>query len=154
MSGDLEKTLELLREAHRAPIGEAHYAAVRARVLSRLGAERRTWWQMWAYGLAVVAVAALLVGRIPRSARVTVEQPLALPLPTHAGTDKPAGASGADHAVNPGVSPAAGRRKRPPHHAPELPAAYNVVGPPAPQPLVVKLVTNDPNVVIYWISGE
>jgi hypothetical protein len=33
------------------------------------------------------------------------------------------------------------------------PAAYRVVGPPVPRPLVVKLLTDDPNVIIYWIAS-
>jgi len=40
-----EETLKLLREAHREAIPEAHFAAVRARVLSELAAGRRPWWR-------------------------------------------------------------------------------------------------------------
>ena len=62
MDRDLEKTLEILREAHGEPIAEAHYAAVRARVLSELAVERRPWWRTWAYGfVAVAALAAMLL---------------------------------------------------------------------------------------------
>ena len=52
--------IELLREAHREPIAEAHYAAVRARVLAELRQERRPVWRwIWVGGLAAVAVAAV-----------------------------------------------------------------------------------------------
>jgi len=140
---EFQETLELLREAHREPIAEAHYAAVRARVLSKLAAEPRVWWRMWAYGFAIVAVVALLLGRTPWSARDSPDPLLALiERPTRVST------------VDQGARPTVGRRKRLPHHRVTTPAAYQVIGPPAPQPLVVKLVTNDPNVVIYWISGE
>ena len=57
-----DEAMDLLREAHREPIPEAHFAAVRARVLSQIAAERgvsrrRIWW----YGFAVAAAAALLL---------------------------------------------------------------------------------------------
>jgi hypothetical protein len=140
---EFEQTLELLRELHREPIAEAHYAAVRARVLSKLETQRRPWLRMLAYGLAAAAL--VLVGRTPWSARVPLDPPLAQPPQTRAASERPTGGS----AANQGVRPTLARR----HHR-GVPASYRVVGPPAPQPLVVKLVTNDPNVVIYWFSGE
>jgi hypothetical protein len=145
-----EETLKLLREAHREAIPEAHFAAVRARVLSELAAGRRPWWRgVWAYGLAAAAVAAMLLAAFwPKHVvqRQTVGQalPPANRALDHAGHTLPLQlqqAAPAGHKV--------GRRKRLPHNAP-----YHVVGPPAPQHLLVKLVTNDPNVVIYWITGE
>jgi hypothetical protein len=138
MDGDIEKTLELLREAHREPIAEAHYAAVRARVLSQLAVKRRPWLWVLAYGLAAAAL--VLVGRTPWSVRVPLDPPPARQQQIRTASDRPTGGAAAASARH--------RRNRP------LPAAYRVVGPPAPQPLVVKLVTNDPNVVIYWFSGE
>lgn len=139
---EFRDTLELLREAHREPIAEAHYAAVRARVLSQL-AERRRPQRIWVYGLAAAAVLAIFVGWIHWPARVPPQ-----PAPVHSGQplairEAPARAPAAT----------AGRRQRIARR-PES-AAYRVVGPPPIHPpLVVKLVTNDPNVVIYWITGE
>ena len=40
---DFQETLAMLREAHQEPIAEAHYTAVRARVMARLETERRPW---------------------------------------------------------------------------------------------------------------
>lgn len=85
MSGEdqeFERTLELLREAHREPIAEAHYAAVRARVLAKLETRRRLWLGVWVYGLVAAAlvffaVSAEKVGRTPRSARVPPDPLLA-----------------------------------------------------------------------------
>jgi hypothetical protein len=150
MSGEdreFERTLELLREAHREPIDEAHYAAVRARVLAKLETQRRRWLGVWVYGLVAAAlvlwaVSAEKVGRTPWSARVPLDPPLARPQQIHVASERPTGGSAADRGVRPTL------RKR------SMPAAYRVVGPPAVQPLVVKLVTNDPDVVIYWFSGE
>jgi hypothetical protein len=146
-----EETLELLREAHREAIPEAHFAAVRARVLSQLTAERRPWRRgIWACGFAATVAAAILlaafVGRTPRSARVPLDPLLARLNQPRA--ERPTGASAADQGVRPTLNATHIRRR----HT-QLPP-YHVVGPPAPQHLVVKLVTNDPNVVIYWITGE
>ena len=154
MDRDLEKsgyedTLKLLRDAHRVAIPEANFAAVRARVLSELAAGQRPWWQgIWARGFAAAMVAAtLLVAFWPR--HVMVRQ--ALPPATEA-VDQ------ARHALPLQLQRAApvghtlGRRKHLPHNAALAP--YRVVGPTVPQHLMVKLVTNDPNVVIYWITGE
>jgi hypothetical protein len=163
-----KETLELLREAHREAIPEAHFAAVRARVFSQLAAERRPWWRgAWPYGFAMAVVAAMLlaafVGRTPGSirwsARVPLDPPFGRGHQPQAIHERPTRASAADQRINPGVRPTlnaaqsvVGRRKRLPHNA--APAAYRVVGPPALPHLLVKLVTNDPNVVIYWITGE
>jgi hypothetical protein len=140
-----QETGDLLREAHREPIAEAHYAAVRARVLSHLETQRRPsrYW-VWVFAAAVVLV---VVGRIPWSARVPLGPPLAQ-VQTHAAIEGPTGGSAADQGVRPTLARHSHRHSR------ALPAAYRVVGPLALQPLVVKLVTNDPNIVIYWISGE
>jgi hypothetical protein len=150
MDGDIEKTLELLRQAHREPIAEGHYAAVRARVLSKLEAERRPYWRwIWVYGFGVVAAAMLLTAFWPQHTPVVRALPPANRALEQAWrAQPPLLESGAQ------VGSAAGRRKRLLHHRVAMPAAYRVVGPPAPQPLVMKLITNDPNVVIYWISGE
>jgi len=136
MDGDIDKTLELLREAHREPIAEADYAAVRARVLSQL-AVRRPWWGMWGYGFGVVAAAMLLTIFWPRHTPVGQALPPANRALEQAWQERPP------------LERTTARRKRLPHRT-----AYRVVGPPAPQHLVVKLVTNDPDVVIYWFSGE
>jgi hypothetical protein len=150
---EFTETLELLREAHRAAIPEAHFTAVRARVLSQLAAERRPWRRgFWPYGFVAAAVAAMLlaalVGRTPWSARVPLDPPFARPSRSHALAG-PTRASAADQGVRP--TSAVGRRKRLPHNA--APAAYRVIGPPDPRPLVVKLLTDDPNIVIYWIAS-
>jgi len=153
MNQEFEEILKMLQETHREPIAEAHYAAVRSRVLAQIAAERPSWWRWtWAYGLAALTLAILLfpkVGRTPWSARGPLA-PLAAPqISLSASAEGPAAEPAADQGVRPTT---AARRKRRPHIA--APAAYQVIGPPIPQPLLVKLVTNDPNVVIYWISGE
>jgi hypothetical protein len=149
-----EETLEMLREAHREAIAEAHFAAVRARVLAQLAAERRPWRQrIWLFGFAAAAVAAMLlatfVGRTHWSARVPLETLLAQPSGARAIIERPTGASAADQGVRPTNARTRPSRRR---HAAAA-AAYRVIGPPDPRPLVVKLITDDPNVVIYWIAS-
>ena len=151
-----EETLELLREVHREAIPEAHFAAVRARVLSQLAAARRPWRRgIWACGFATALAAMLLVyvGRTPWSARVPPDPLLARRDLPQAIPERPTRASAADHGVHPTLNSAHNVVARHIRRRTE-PAPYRVVGPPAPQHLVVKLVTNDPNVVIYWITGE
>jgi hypothetical protein len=148
--GGFEETLELLRETHREAIPEAHFAAVRARVLSQLAAERRPWWRgIWACGFAAAVAAAMLLAAFVGRKHAMVGQ--ALP-PANRSIDQARHPSPTLALRSVSTRRMIGRRKRLPHDA--EPAPYRVVGPPAPQHLVVKLVTNDPNVVIYWVTGE
>ena len=140
-----EETLKLLREAHEEPIAEAHFAAVRARVLSQLAAQRRPW-RPWAYGFAAIALLLAVVGRTPWSARGPLAPLYVPPSQPQLSTERPARGLAADQGVRPTLRQAAKRR------ASDLP--HNVIGPPIAQPLMVKLLTDDPNIVIYWISGE
>jgi hypothetical protein len=138
-----DEAMDLLREAHREPIPEAHFAAVRARVLSQIAAERsvsrrRIWW----YGFAVVATAILLVfwPKQPVSRRAVSETRSSLVKPL---ANVPDLVSSHEHeTVAVTVRPRTHRR----------PPVTGVIGPPNPTPLVVKMLTDDPNVVIYWIS--
>jgi hypothetical protein len=143
MEDDFEKTLEILREAHREAIPEAHYAAVRARVLAQLKMERKPWWRrIWVYGYAAVAVM-VAAAFWPKPTIQPVRPRLAEQ--TLAVAKRPI-----DQTPSVPATVAHFHRRR----LPGRPAVYRVVGPPVPQPLVVKLLTNDPNVVIYWFSGE
>jgi hypothetical protein len=149
-----EETLKLLREAHEEPIAEAHYAAVRARVLSQLAAQRRPW-RGWAYGFAaaaalVIVLAVVKVGRTPWSARGPLAPLYVPPSQSLLSSERPARGPAADQGVRPTLRQAAKRRPQ----VAKLPHNSGVIGPPIAQPLMVKLVTDDPNIVIYWISGE
>ena len=127
----------MLREAHEEPLEEAHLAAVRARVLGRVQRKRRVWWPVWAGAVAAGTLAVMLfVARtqqpaIPRAAgRVAVVQaPTTGPLPD-------------------------GRGSIPSHERKRVVRRKLTPTPPAPpaEPLLVKLITDDPNVVIYWIA--
>ena len=150
-----EDWVDLLRKTHGEPIAPAHYAAVRARVLAELGRERRPVWRRpWVWGLAAaVAVVAIMmfprpapVGRAgvptsfvgPPAFRKEVAAPIyepAAPLPRVAANRKPAV-----------------RRRRQVLARAEPEGRPG--GPPHLEAVTIKLLTDDPNVIIYWIADQ
>ena len=139
LASGLKQSLALLKEAHDEPLAAAHFSAVRARVMAELEQKRRPLWAWaWSFGLAAAAVALLVTlalrpGRTPerRAPVVAVNHPPVVV------------------AHEPAVPP-------PPHRR----VVRRVVRPPIvpdtpdPEPLIVKLQTDDPNVVIYWIADR
>jgi hypothetical protein len=137
----MRESLRVMRDAHAEELDGAAFAAVRARVLGELNP--RVWWRRgWVWGLAGTALMVVLVlwprAAVVRRAPATV-------------------------AVQPAVeSPAPGpvlrnggplRISRPAHMTrrrvhPVRAVAAKVAGPP----IVVKMITDDPDVVIYWIT--
>jgi len=144
---ELEATLELLREAHRQPIAEAHFAAVRARVLSDLARERRIWRRRWSFGFAA-AVAVILVSVFWPRHRVASRPTVPTVEASHEVTQALPPVRASDS------TPRFSKRRRSVASRVVTRATYQMVGPAVSKPLVVKLITNDPDVVIYWISGE
>lgn len=123
----LRESLGVLREAHGEPLEAAHFAAVRARVLGELECGRAgRWRQAWVCAMAAAA-AVLLIAVWPR---------MAVPMP-------PAPAAPAVARFEP-----AARTVRP------RPRKVAVQEEEPAEPMVVKLLTNDPNVVIYWITSS
>jgi hypothetical protein len=145
----LRESLDLMREAHASEIDAPHFAAVRARVLGTLEAQRLPWWRSaWVYGLAAVAAAALLVvSLVPRHPA----GPIGAATVTERDTPSPS------LTPVPVEAPPKLHRARAVRHRQPLPI-LPVAAPPDPgPPVVVKLLTDDPDVVIYWItdtSGE
>ena len=143
----LRESLGALHEAHAEPLAEAHFTALRARVLDQLAAGYRPW-RRWAWSGAALASAAvvLVLAVLPRRAERQ---------PVPAFVERSAAA--VSHAV-PAPIAAAAAPVKPGLRRPLIPAKAHLVrsapaAPPA-QPLVVKLVTDDPNVVIYWITAK
>ena len=124
-ASELEQSLALMREVHDEAIAPADFAAVRARVLGQLERERNPWRQWaWVYAVAVAAVV-LVVALWPRE----------IPeLPRVALYRPPA----------PAISRAL------PHRAATVRKRTRIQ--PPVEALMVKLITDDPNVVIYWIA--
>jgi hypothetical protein len=149
----LYEVLALLAETHQQAPGESQLAAVRERVRRRISAGRRRWVPVWAGGLAAaIVLLALWVGQRHERPLVSVTrsepQVPSEPRPSGSGPlPKPA-------------TPIPKRARKPPVTPP--PAEPRVRSEPRPlgsgplqtppaEPLTVKLITDDPNVVIYWI---
>ncbi len=142
-ASEMEDTMGRLRAAHREPIAAGYYTAVRARVLDRLARERspRRMWA-WVVGLAAaLALAGVLVTSRP------AERPRA-PLAAVRRPEPPIVEARVPEPVAPAVPSAR-----------EAPVARSVPSPRVEvaaleEPLVVRLVTDDPDVVIYWIADR
>jgi anti-sigma factor RsiW len=138
LASGLQQSLALLKEAHDELLAPAHFSAVRARVVAELEQARWPLWRRaWSFGLAAAVVALLVVlalrpGRTPerRAPVVAVNHP-----PVIAASE-------------PVVPPRPHRRVARRVVRPIVPDAPN------PEPLLVKLQTDDPNVVIYWIADR
>ena len=144
VASGLKESLALLKEAHHEPLAPAHFSAVRARVVAELEQARRRgalWarWRAWGFGLAAVVVASLVMlalrpGRTPvavRSNRSLTVAALSPPAVREPMVPLPPHRRVARHVARP-----------------------NVPDTPDPEPLIVKLQTDDPNVVIYWIADR
>jgi hypothetical protein len=129
----LRENLGWLRDAHGEPVEAAHFAAVRARVLAKLEPRGRERWRYaWLCAMAVAAMVLLVaVWRRP-------PQTLVLPMP-------PAPAAAVAQVVRTPVARAMHRKR-----------ARSVVVKPEGKagPLLVGLVTDDPDIVIYWIADS
>jgi hypothetical protein len=146
------RNLEMLRQAHGESIPTAHYAAVRARVLAELNSGRRpVWRRLWvcAGAGAAVAMAFLLFPR-----QVKTPEPVGQPF--QAAAALPGGVPEAAARVPPRKpsGPGSARVARARARQVVRPAVPKgrPGGPPHLEPLMVKLFTDDPNVIIYWIA--
>jgi anti-sigma factor RsiW len=127
--------LEWLRDAHAEPVDAAHFTAMRARVLAELErGPNRGWRRAWVYAM-LAAAAVLLIAVWPRR-----PQSVVAPMP-------PAPAAPMAQVVRAPAASTAHHRKRPR----KIEVKAEEPAEPA-EPLVVKLLTDDPNVIIYWIS--
>ena len=140
-AADLSSSLDLLRSAHTESIADGHFTAVRARVLEKLARETRPWWRQRPAFVAVAAAVliVLLVVARPRSQITPHSQARIQNTPVKATVVQP-------------DLPTVARVRRPRR----LTASSGRPTEPAPpvDPLVVKLVTDDPDVVIYWIADK
>lgn len=140
----LKESMALLQGLHHEPIDTAHFAAVRARVMSELEGGRHSWWRTaWVYGLAASAAALFLLLALHPSAPVAPRHVAG----TAAAPDVPvtARAAGLDTPVK------VAHRRRSATRRSRSGEGIRVT--PAP-PIVVKLLTDDPDVVIYWITDK
>jgi hypothetical protein len=135
---DLDEFLESLREEDIDP---AALVQVRQRVLDRLEKRGRRWWPVWlaAAACAVVLAGAILSPRLQPAPAI----PVALKLPQ---------APPAAYRTASVFRAATVRERSSPAASPPLPSRLGTVSRLSdPQPLLIKVVTDDPDVVIYWI---
>jgi anti-sigma factor RsiW len=123
----LRETLSELRESHAEEIAPAHFAAVRARVMGEIDRERKVWRRLaWVSGVGIAA--AVILGLVLRPGPLP-------PPPARIAASIPAAPLRAAT-----VSPPTRSRPRLARQA------------RAGQPVLIKLQTADPNIVIYWIG--
>jgi anti-sigma factor RsiW len=191
LAADLRAGLDGLRDVHTEPLAEAHYAAVRARVLAELAkapGRRAVWPWAWAAALAAAAAGVWVVSLVlspstlpaPQLPRVVatapmVERPVLRQPGSNRSADNHAAEAGKKSRDDSRLSRLDSRRHgvgvvpsgRPVEEAVLSGADVQAVAqasPPAPpaatndsQVRMVQLVTDDPNVVIYWLfenTGE
>lgn len=137
----IRQSLALLREAHAEPLDASAFAAVRARVIGEL--ERppvRRWWPALAAAFAAALIVAMFAIRATPPRKQVIAVRTAPPRPV----EVPRLAEAA-----PSPPPAVVVRVH--HRRPRRKAAVEASGEEA-KPLVVKMVTDDPDIVIYWIA--
>jgi hypothetical protein len=131
---------EGLRSLREDAVPDAAYVAVRARVLDQVRGERRRWWRWW-LGAAAAACAVIVVLLSWRTVTSVA------PPPRVALTAPPA------PEVKVSVKPPLDRPRRLSRGRHRVQAAVATAKPaidPA-EPLLIKLMTDDPDIVIYWI---
>jgi Putative zinc-finger len=148
-ASSMKQSVGLLRDAHQEEIAPAHYAAVRARVLTQLQEQRAWWRQLWVYGVAALAVAALLMMVWPHAEtrQVAVKPPVGVKTPAPGAPDTVPEASQVAAATQPENEPG-----EPPVRQPAVRRARSARQPA--ESLLVKLETDNPDVVIYWIADR
>ena len=147
LTSGLKQSLVLLKEAHEEPLAAAHFSAVRSRVVAELEQGRRRgalWARRWAWGFgmaaAVVAVLVMLALQPGRTPVVTANrQPLS-------------NVRGSDVSEPRTLESGTGLSHPRPHR--RVTRRVERANVPDPEPLIVKLQTDDPNVVIYWIADR
>ena len=123
----MRENLELLQAAHAEPLPAAAYSAVRARVMADVSRRRQPWWH-WAAGLAAAALVVMVALAMRPLPEIQPLPRLALAVPRAPDV----------HAAAPA----------PPRSKPRPPVAAAANR----QPVLVRLVTNDPDIVLYWIA--
>lgn len=143
-AGGMRARLEEMRAIHGQEIPAAYFTAVRARVLAKI--RPLPWWRRRWLQAALAAVACFILWR--ELADVRSNRPLPRPVPVAQESARPAAPVATE--VVPEPAP-----KTPPQVAVvhRRPKAARKAVPATGEPLTVRIVTDDPTVVIYWITN-
>jgi hypothetical protein len=163
---ELRESQAVLKTLKQDTVSATALALVRSEVLAEIQAGVKPVWGRWVYALAggvfvaVVAVGSMLEMRKPQVEEIVKSDPLPPPaaVPLTRGTITEPNAN-LDHKTRPSdrtmervnanvpLREGDGRRRRQGVAHTEVPSEPSE---PA-KPLVVKLLTDDPNIVIYWL---
>jgi hypothetical protein len=161
LASSLRESQAVLKGLRQDTVSAAALSSVRARVLAEVsGTGVRSAWGRWVYAVAgAVFVAVVCVGF---ALQMREPVPSEIPLLTKEGGREAPGWSLTPESSARATTPSAPSaqppllrkegnktRKRPivPQAEPEVPAE-------PPTPLMVKLLTDDPNIVIYWLVDQ
>ena len=149
-ASDLKQSMAWMQESHAEAPTAADIAVVRTRVMEQLEAERRPLWRWrWAWPLAAACAAVVLLLELaPWSQRTEVAR-VAVNRPPEVA---PVGRTPRS-AAGPQTGPVARRRIRPRRTVPAVTQATLHKPEPA-EPVTIKMLTDDPDVVIYWIANK
>jgi hypothetical protein len=126
----LAESLECVKAAHAGDIAAGHYTALRARVLAAVGRERQRQWRGWAYAAAAAIAAAAVLLAAPRWKVPELRSPSVQISPPAGWATIAAPHPLRTHPPSAGRSPARQRREQ----------------------VLVKVETDNPDVVILWIA--
>src|SRR5262245_34171595 len=154
----LRESQAILKSLKQDTVGVAALSSVRARVLAEVGSSRaRSAWGRWVYavagtvfvGLVCIGIASKMRVPAPPIPQIVESDPLpppaAVPLTRETVTTPPDSIK--SEKVTVPLRAEDGRRRRQGAAHTEPPAE-------PPKPLVVKLLTDDPDIVIYWLVDE
>lgn len=152
LAEELRKSQAVLKSLRQEHVSAAALSQVQTRVVAEIAARAKPVWGRWVYAIIGFAVAgAVAIGawtRVQKPNTVgSVPRVAAAPFPAIHPPERSAASEPS------AVRPLKVKKRR---HAPprvETPAQTDVTSPPAKQ-LVVQLMTDDPNVVIYWLIDE
>lgn len=150
---DLRETQSVFQSIRRDTVSPSALALLRTSVLEQLAARnaRRTW-ARWVYGLAGAGFAAVvlclgLLSIFPGHHEPVQKRAVSASL-------RPAGSPATVEAVHAIQSTVSVPRVKRVGHSTQRHVAPDEMSSKPPQEIVVKLLTDDPNIIIYWLVDQ
>jgi hypothetical protein len=152
---DLRETELLFRSARQDTVNAAALGRVRGNVLEQLALRSvRTSWGRWVYALAGVGFAVVvcigLWSSLPRENVTVISTAVPEPLPRLPVSPAPS-VSSTDSDVRPTVS---APRVKPVRRHPQRETREETPSSESSTEIAVKLLTDDPNIIIYWLVDQ